>query len=164
MLNAVQIAANVEGVLAEHETGFVDDIKVTGYTQGGIVPLPVPTPVASVSVVPGSASVQVGQAVQFAATPRDNAGNPLAGRAITWSSSDPAVATVDGTGRASGVSAGTAIVTRHERGTNRYREPNGYRRTSVASNAGGDADCVDAGLGDIGGGSDAAIHGDRPDE
>ncbi len=45
------------------------------------------TPVASVSVVPGSGTVPVGQALQFVATPRDAAGNPLTGRAVTWTSS-----------------------------------------------------------------------------
>ena len=110
MLNAVQIRGHVPGGSRRSQKLFVDDIKVTAYTQGVIVPPPVPTRVASVSVVPGSASVQVGQAVQFAATTRDSVGNPLTGRAVTWSLSDPSVATVDGTGRASGVSAGTAIV------------------------------------------------------
>ena len=67
-------------------------------------------PVASVSVVPGTGSVQVGQSLQFAATPRDAAGNPLSGRVVSWTSSDPAVATVDATGRAVGVSAGTTVL------------------------------------------------------
>ncbi len=68
------------------------------------------TAVASVSVVPGTGSVQVGQSLQFVATPRDAAGNPLSGRTVTWTSSDPAVATVSADGRAVGVSAGTTVL------------------------------------------------------
>src|SRR5881628_2981137 len=45
------------------------------------------TPVATVTVSPGSVSVQVGQSSQLTATPEDANGNPLTGRAITWSSS-----------------------------------------------------------------------------
>src|SRR5213078_3951963 len=48
-------------------------------------------PVATVDVSPPSASVQAGQTVQLTATPRDAGGNPLSGRTVTWSSSNPAV-------------------------------------------------------------------------
>ena len=41
-------------------------------------------PVASVTVSPASAGEQVGQTVQLTATPKDAAGNPLAGRTVTW--------------------------------------------------------------------------------
>src|SRR5207249_1290283 len=68
-------------------------------------------PVASVAVSPASASVQVGQTVQLAATPRDGNGNPLSGRAVSWASSNTAVATVSGSGLVTGVRAGTATIT-----------------------------------------------------
>src|SRR5206468_1318817 len=42
-------------------------------------------PVASVAVTPAAASVQVGQTMQLAATPKDANGNPLSGRIISWS-------------------------------------------------------------------------------
>src|SRR5437773_3779584 len=68
-------------------------------------------PVASVAVSPASASVQVGQTVQLAATPRDANGNPLSGRAVSWASSNTAVATVSGSGLVTGVTAGSATIT-----------------------------------------------------
>src|SRR6059058_2126547 len=68
-------------------------------------------PVASVAVSPASASVQVGQTVQLAATPRDANGNPLSGRTVTWSSDNTAVATVSGSGLVTGVTAGSATIT-----------------------------------------------------
>src|SRR5262249_34909156 len=59
-------------------------------------------PVASVTVSPGpTATVYVGSIYQrtFTALAKDAQGNPLPGRPVVWSSSDPAVATVDaGTG------------------------------------------------------------------
>jgi uncharacterized protein YjdB len=69
-----------------------------------------PTPVASVSVTPSTAEVQVGGTVQLTATPRDALGNPLAGRTVTWESSNPAVATVDANGRVTAVAPGTATI------------------------------------------------------
>src|SRR5207253_895853 len=50
-------------------------------------------PVASVTVNPASASVQVGQTVQLTATPRDANGNALPGRTVTWASTNTTVAT-----------------------------------------------------------------------
>src|SRR3989441_622327 len=72
----------------------------------------VPTvPVASVTVTPGTASLTVGQTVQLTATPRDANGNPLTGRAISWSSSNNNIATVNGSGLVTGVTAGSVTIT-----------------------------------------------------
>ncbi len=68
-------------------------------------------PVASVSVTPASATLQVGQTVQLTATPRDSNGNALSGRVVTWSSSTPSVATVSGGGLVTGVAAGSSTIT-----------------------------------------------------
>src|SRR5205809_965754 len=50
--------------------------------------------VASVSVSPAATGFLVGQSVQLTATPKDAAGNILTGRAVTWTRSNPAIATV----------------------------------------------------------------------
>src|SRR5881628_1647026 len=70
-----------------------------------------PVPVASVTVSPSTASVQVGQTVQLTATPKDASGNPLSGRPVSWGSSNTAVATVSGSGVVTGVTAGAATIT-----------------------------------------------------
>src|SRR5947207_12584475 len=67
--------------------------------------------VGSVEVTPATASVQAGQTVQLTATPRDAGGNPLSGRAVTWSSSNTTVATVSNSGLVSGVTPGSATIT-----------------------------------------------------
>ena len=69
-----------------------------------------PTPVASIAVSPRSVIVRVGETAQLIALPLDAHGAPLAGRAVTWATSDASVATVT-TGRVAGVSAGRATIT-----------------------------------------------------
>jgi uncharacterized protein YjdB len=63
-----------------------------------------------VIVTPDSAAVPVGGTQQFTATVLDLHGSPLA-CAATWASDNPAVATVDGSGLATGVSPGSATIT-----------------------------------------------------
>src|SRR5437773_137504 len=70
-----------------------------------------PVSVASVTVSPATPSVPPGQTVQLAAIPKDANGTPLTGRTVTWSSGNPAVATVDPNGLVTGVTAGSATIT-----------------------------------------------------
>jgi len=67
--------------------------------------------VATVTVTPGSATVRTGQAVQLTATPKDANGTPLAGRLVTWASSNTALAVVDVNGNVTGMSPGSATIT-----------------------------------------------------
>jgi uncharacterized protein YjdB len=78
---------------------------------GSVPPPPAPEPVASVTVAPATADLQVGGTTQLTATPRDAAGNPLAGRTVTWTSSAPGIGTVDANGRVTGVAPGEATIT-----------------------------------------------------
>ena len=64
---------------------------------------------AGLRVDPSSASIAVGGTAQLTATPIDQAGNPIAGPAATWSSANPSIATVSG-GVVSGVAVGTVVV------------------------------------------------------
>lgn len=70
-------------------------------------------PVATVTVAPTTQSVDVGsQAPAYSAVTKDGAGNVLTGRTVTWSSSDPSLATIDAsTGIATGVAPGTVTIT-----------------------------------------------------
>jgi uncharacterized protein YjdB len=69
-----------------------------------------PVPVASVSVSPAADTLQVGSTGQFSAVTRDANNNTLTGRAITWSSSNTAVATVSQSGLATAVASGSAQI------------------------------------------------------
>lgn len=74
------------------------------------VAVTVVAPVASVTIVPDSLVLSLGDARTLAAVPRDAGGAVLAGRAVTWTSTAPAIATVSADGRVSGVAAGRALV------------------------------------------------------
>lgn len=69
-------------------------------------------PVASLSVAPATASIAVGATQQFTATLKDATGGTLTNRPVSWSSSNPSVATVNGaSGLAAGVAVGTTTIT-----------------------------------------------------
>lgn len=70
-----------------------------------------PVPVATVSVSPATASIIVGATNQLNPVTRDVNGNILAGRVVTWSSSDAAKASVSATGLVSAVAVGSATIT-----------------------------------------------------
>ena len=67
-------------------------------------------PVASVSVSLSVTTLNPGQFTQAIATTYDLANNVLTGRAIAWSSSNTAVATIDAAGVVTAVAAGTAQI------------------------------------------------------
>ena len=66
--------------------------------------------VSAVVVSPASMSIEVTKTREVWATVQDAAGNSLSGQSISWSSSNPAVATVSSTGRVTGVASGTTTV------------------------------------------------------
>ena len=91
-------------VVATSNPGALSDTAVV--TVSGCT-----VPVASVTVTPASATVRTGQGVQLTATPKDANGTPLAGRVVTWASSNTALAVVDVNGNVTGMSPGSATIT-----------------------------------------------------
>jgi uncharacterized protein YjdB len=69
--------------------------------------------VASVSVVPSTATVHAGAAYsrQFGAQLRDGSGNVLTGRSVAWATSNAGVATVSAGGLVTGTAPGAATIT-----------------------------------------------------
>ena len=83
-------------------------VEVTAGTSGP----PVAPVFTSLTLTPASASVAVGGTVQLTATPRDQNGAPMAGLpAATFTTSDPARATVSAAGLVTGVADGPATIT-----------------------------------------------------
>jgi hypothetical protein len=70
-----------------------------------------PPPVASIAISPASPSIAVGATQQFTATAKDSSGNTISGVTFAWSSSATGVATINSSGLATGVSAGTTQIT-----------------------------------------------------
>ncbi len=84
---------------------------IAGLSVYGILGAPVDT----VLVSPSPASVVVGQTLQLTAEPRSADQMVLPDRPVTWSTGDPAIATVDA-GLVTAVAVGTAIVTASSQG------------------------------------------------
>ncbi len=68
-------------------------------------------PVASVRLQPDQAAVTVGATVQLSAAALDGNGTAMSDRAIAWTTSNPSVAAVNGSGLVTGVVSGTASIT-----------------------------------------------------
>jgi len=102
------VTARAEGVA--HVQATLDGVG----GEATILVSPVLVPVASIAVVPGSATALPKGLVQLTATLRDAAGNILRFRATTWQTSDAAVATVSeglgGTAVVYGIAAGKATI------------------------------------------------------
>lgn len=81
-----------------------------GAADTAVCPVAVHALVDSVAVAPDNATVLVGATVQLGGTSFDVHGNAL-GRSITWSSSDPDVATVGISGLVTGVAVGSVTIT-----------------------------------------------------
>jgi hypothetical protein len=67
--------------------------------------------VATVSLTVSLLSLQVGQTLQLAATPRDQAGDALTGRVVSWFSRNARIASVSPTGLVSALAAGAVEIT-----------------------------------------------------
>lgn len=75
-------------------------------------PPPEPPRATTVAVTPATAELTaLGATVRFSAEVRDQNGQVMAGAAVTWSSTDGSVATVDASGLATAVGNGTAPIT-----------------------------------------------------
>ncbi len=104
---------NSSGVVTAVGAGTASIIGTANGKSGSAsvtVTVPAQATVASVTVTPATSSILVGATVQLTATVRDAGGNPLTGRTVEWSSSDPTTATVTTTGLVTGIKAGTATI------------------------------------------------------
>jgi uncharacterized protein YjdB len=73
-------------------------------------------PVASVRLQPDRADVAVDATLQLSAAALDGNGAVMPDRAITWTTSDAGIASVNGSGLVTGVSTGTATITASSEG------------------------------------------------
>ena len=104
---------NANGVVTGASAGSAT-ITATSSGKSGTAAVTVtasPPVVTTVTVSPSAASVAVGATVGLSATVKDAQGNPMTGQAVSWSTSNNGIATVNSTGTVTGVSAGTATIT-----------------------------------------------------
>lgn len=112
--NAAVVTVDTAGYATAVGGGTAEIVATAGNVTGRAavtVTGPAATTVASVTVAPGTAGGSVGQSAQFTATVKDAAGNVLTGQSVTWTTSDPAVVTVNATGYATAVGGGSALIT-----------------------------------------------------
>jgi uncharacterized protein YjdB len=111
-------SSSTPGVALVSGTGTVTAVAmgsatITAASEGAIATATVTVtlvPVVSVSVAPVSVTLAVGATQQLTATALDLGGGVLTGRAVTWRSSDAAVASVATDGLVTARGAGTATV------------------------------------------------------
>src|SRR2546425_1586027 len=109
--NVAVATVNGSGLVSGVAAGVATITATSEGQSGGATITVTVVPVASVTVSPATASAQVGQTVQLTATPKDAGGSPLAGRAVTWTTSNASIATVSAAGLVSAVAAGRGTIT-----------------------------------------------------
>jgi len=116
---AITWTSNATTVATVSATGLITGVGaggavITAASEGktAVVAVTVTSvPVASVTVTPASDTVTVASTLQLSAVAKDAAGGTLTGRVISWSTSDPARATVSSTGLVTGVTPGEVTIT-----------------------------------------------------
>lgn len=99
-----------DGQVATHAVGTATVTATSEGVSGSATVTVSPVPVASVSVQPASAALTVGATFALTALAKDATGAPL-DRVVTWSSDDPAVASVSTSGVVTAVAPGSATIT-----------------------------------------------------
>ncbi|MEP6832134.1 MAG: Ig-like domain-containing protein, partial [Gemmatimonas sp.] len=109
--NAIAIVST-SGLVTGVSVGGPVTITATSEGQSGNANITVTqVPVASVSISLATTSVAAGGSTAATAVIRDAAGNALAGRIVTWSSSNQGVGTFDVAGTVTALAPGTSTIT-----------------------------------------------------
>ena len=108
--NPALVTVNSAGLVTAIAAGSVTITGISeGKTASASVTVAPPAPTAIV-ISPSGASLSPGQSAQLSAEVRDASGGVVT-RAVSWSSSNPTVATVSSSGAVTAIAAGTASVT-----------------------------------------------------
>lgn len=101
---------SAEGVVTSVKPGKATIVAKLGDLLGAAEAEVVVRDIARLELRPETALVRIGDSQAFQVIAYEPNGAPLAGVAAAFRSSDPAVATIDASGKASGVGAGTATI------------------------------------------------------
>jgi hypothetical protein len=111
-------AASVRG-------GASEPVTITATSEGrpGSLQLQVlPVPIATLTMSAASAAVRVGEQLQLTVTARGADQVPLSGRTLSWSSTQPNVASVDANGLVRAVSTGVARIEARAEGATAFAD------------------------------------------
>jgi len=104
------VTVDSEGGVLGVGLGSAEILARAGLLQGAAqVVVEVGEP-ASITVTPAGGSIEPGETLQLSATVLDGAGNVVPGAVVSWSSGDPSLATVVGSGQVTGESPGTVVI------------------------------------------------------
>lgn len=103
-------AADENGTVSFFQPGEVMVGAIIGGKPGFIRLNVRPTPVASIDIAPLARALVVGGTAKLSATARAFNGNPRSDAAISWTSDNPSVATVDAAGVVTGIAPGRATL------------------------------------------------------
>lgn len=98
------------GLVTGVSEGTVTITATSEGVNGTAQVLATPARVVSVDVTPANGTVNENERVQLTATPRDQQGGALAGRTVSWSSSDGNIAMVDDAGLVIGIAGGSVTI------------------------------------------------------
>ena len=98
-----------DGTVTAHSEGSAEVSAESEGKRASVSVKVVPVPVASVGVIPPTLDLMAGSNAQLSAVIKDARGRELHGRPVAWSSSKPAVASVNN-GRVTAAAAGIAVV------------------------------------------------------
>jgi hypothetical protein len=105
------VSIDASSGLATAVAGGTATISATAGGATGTTTMEVRFPVGTVNVTPTGQTIRREGALQLSAETIDQSGATVTGRAITWASLNPDVATVSATGLVSGVTDGDAVIT-----------------------------------------------------
>lgn len=101
---------NLEGVVSGQRVGETNiSASVEGTSGTAIVRVIAPEP-ERIEISPENPTILIGEQLQLTARVLDDSGNELAGQTLSWNSTNPAVATVDGAGVVTAVQQGQTTV------------------------------------------------------
>jgi hypothetical protein len=98
------------GLVTANSIGMASISAAAGGRSGSAVITVAGTPVANVTVAPATDTLLVDEALQLTATVRDEDGELVTDREVSWTSSDPNVASVNAQGLVTGVDDGVATI------------------------------------------------------
>jgi uncharacterized protein YjdB len=108
--DATKVTVNATGLITGVAAGSATVTATSEGKTGSVIVTVAVGGVAVVIVTPSAATLLPGGTQQLTATPADANGNVLGGRTVTWTTSNPSVATVNASGLVTAVAIGTATI------------------------------------------------------
>src|SRR3990172_3904414 len=109
-MNPAVASVTQQGLVTAVGAGNTSITATVGGVEGSLPITVIEVPVAYIVITPSSPTIRQGETIALIAQPNDGAGNPLTARAVSWSSADPARATVSGAGVVTGIAPGYVYV------------------------------------------------------